>query len=875
MLIVQIQLLLLKMKNFCYSLSPLAFGYRHLPTFSSHVHFLPILILALLLSLVCYQGMAQKSRLGFQNFIIVPHIYADSAGDTVDLVPRITDHIIANTRDSILYPGGALYIVSDSVEAYVLDTNLNSLINTYVECGALIDSGEVVLGLLVSSDTVLIRETFGIADILEIGIRKFLPDNVQNGDTLEIIYSDLHIHPDSSTPCGEVGLSEIPLSQYRAGSSYCSYVGDSAGVPILFKETAVLSSSLGWLRWFGKRFRPAGSAVGRILSRNRTKKVIEGISIGTLVWDLLSQHESSQQGDNSIEPLPPAIVLPKVSPSTQFLVKWLNDRNQRREFTLLIRSGAVNKDTVIQFGFNPTPANEPWILDGKIKHMEIGGNLTYDNVELDISIWHALPEHDEGPNTEDFDLDYSFDGFVTPFFSDTEFPNTVVDHSTPLVKHKDWFRGNSLKIRRDFPNIESYVLTLGGVHMDKSVIEAEKSFKYFFSQCLTSSVTLEGPDYPGGTPSYLWTGPNNFNSTVQSPVLSNFDESMGGEYIVNVNFADGCPFSDTIVIEVVDSVQVVAVVTDSILYQGDSVLLSGAITATLQGDLVPIPGQWSAPGFLSFDDTIFVWPDTTTNYTYSAAGLSGGCGDSARVTIYVREQDTIGASSGNADWYMYEEASQPVSPPVRCHVIPPSSFWGPAISGTEWLSNSPNGTTSSPAGWYDYRTTFELASKDTSMRMLLDYMGDDTGSVYLNGHLLIGHVREYINPIHIEVTDTSMFNIGLNTVQTRIWNDVGPHGFNIKVLVLSDGPIINSPEALREDDILAGVILFPNPAEGTVSLIGLPGSEKFRFSISDLWGRTLLTGRSPEFNLETLPSGVYIYWIVSRERQYPIRFIKQ
>lgn len=60
----------------------------------------------------------------------------------------------------------------------------------------------------------------------------------------------------------------------------------------------------------------------------------------------------------------------------------------------------------------------------------------------------------------------------------------------------------------------------------------------------TDSLVLEAIISPNGVYNYLWTGPNNFSSTDEKPVLPNANASMSGTYILHVESGAGCDSQD-------------------------------------------------------------------------------------------------------------------------------------------------------------------------------------------------------------------------------------------------------------------------------------------------------------------------------------------
>ena len=253
-------------------------------------------------------------------------------------------------------------------------------------------------------------------------------------------------------------------------------------------------------------------------------------------------------------------------------------------------------------------------------------------------------------------------------------------------------------------------------------------------------------------------------------------------------------------------------------------------------------------------------------------GLSGSCASSSQVTIFVSPPDTVVLA--NNEWLMYKEAGMNVSSPQPCVSVSPSSFWGGPIPGTTWLSNSANGAISSPVGEYNYRSAVELANIDSSMKMVVDYMADDSAWLYFNGFPLIQDLNEFQNPVQVIVSDLTMFQLGTNYLETTVTNHTGPHGFNIKVSFISDTSVVPIEDRQLVEPWIRDLKIFPNPTKDVLEISGDFVRGKLRFTVVDLMGKKLHTGTDPQIDVSRIASGTYILLIHYQNQVYPHRFIK-
>ncbi len=129
---------------------------------------------------------------------------------------------------------------------------------------------------------------------------------------------------------------------------------------------------------------------------------------------------------------------------------------------------------------------------------------------------------------------------------------------------------------------------------------------------------------PDGMATYSWTGPNNFSSNDQNPVISGATEDMEGEYTLTVTTDSGCSASDSVDITV----------NEAPVAGDDFSLCASASPEALGGS--PAGGTWTGTGVQS---------DGDDGYEFSPSGLGGdsytltytdenGCSDTLTATVY-------------------------------------------------------------------------------------------------------------------------------------------------------------------------------------------------------------------------------------------------
>jgi len=113
--------------------------------------------------------------------------------------------------------------------------------------------------------------------------------------------------------------------------------------------------------------------------------------------------------------------------------------------------------------------------------------------------------------------------------------------------------------------------------------------------------------FADGGVSYVWTGPANFSSTDQNPVIPNVNPSASGMYTVTVTYEDGCSESSTIDVEISMGTTVNA-------GQDISVCAGGTINLSASGNGAYF---WTGPnGFASLEQNPSIPNATSTTDRY-------------------------------------------------------------------------------------------------------------------------------------------------------------------------------------------------------------------------------------------------------------------
>ncbi|WP_133248475.1 gliding motility-associated C-terminal domain-containing protein [Pedobacter yonginense] len=125
--------------------------------------------------------------------------------------------------------------------------------------------------------------------------------------------------------------------------------------------------------------------------------------------------------------------------------------------------------------------------------------------------------------------------------------------------------------------------------------------------------------------SFTWTGPNNFTSTEQNPIIRNTTVDMSGDYTVTATNANGCASSSTVNVQV-KKIEPKINASQTNICKGSSVNLEASGGTTYSW--LPTDGL-SDPSSAKTTAS----PDQTTTYTVTIS--NGICAETAQVTVNV------------------------------------------------------------------------------------------------------------------------------------------------------------------------------------------------------------------------------------------------
>ncbi|HEX4888645.1 MAG TPA: T9SS type A sorting domain-containing protein [Luteibaculaceae bacterium] len=170
-------------------------------------------------------------------------------------------------------------------------------------------------------------------------------------------------------------------------------------------------------------------------------------------------------------------------------------------------------------------------------------------------------------------------------------------------------------------------------------------------------ITLSFTSFVSGSPTYSWTGPNNFTSAVANPVINNLQEAAAGTYTLTVS-SDGCNASVSKALTVV-SKPVVTIGGDASICegQGGNLRITVNAPAPVVITYTASPGQTQqvllAPGV----NNIPVNPAVSTTYSLIFANYPNSCGYTLTGThsISVNPAPIVNYSPIGATAYCFDE----------------------------------------------------------------------------------------------------------------------------------------------------------------------------------------------------------------------------
>ena len=150
---------------------------------------------------------------------------------------------------------------------------------------------------------------------------------------------------------------------------------------------------------------------------------------------------------------------------------------------------------------------------------------------------------------------------------------------------------------------------------------------------------------------YVWSGPNSYNSNVQNPVINNATLNMNGNYTVLVTSSQGCTNTAVANVSIVPSPTVSVSGTNTLCSQN----FNGSINTTLLNASGATNYTWTlptgysaSPNVNSSNITVTV-PVTNiqTVATLTVLGASGSCTNTALYTLTVMPNPTITVTSAS------------------------------------------------------------------------------------------------------------------------------------------------------------------------------------------------------------------------------------
>ena len=151
--------------------------------------------------------------------------------------------------------------------------------------------------------------------------------------------------------------------------------------------------------------------------------------------------------------------------------------------------------------------------------------------------------------------------------------------------------------------------------------------------CAGTAITLHATDIPGAD--YLWTGPNSFRKTDQSPVITSTTANMSGTYTVTVTTGDGCSNTAS------TDVTIYPIPNKPTLNSNSPICAGGdlSITATAPTNVPNNPTYewaWTGPNsYASTTQNVSISEATVDAAgTYSVTATANGCTSEAATLTY-------------------------------------------------------------------------------------------------------------------------------------------------------------------------------------------------------------------------------------------------
>ena len=395
--------------------------------------------------------------------------------------------------------------------------------------------------------------------------------------------------------------------------------------------------------------------------------------------------------------------------------------------------------------------------------------------------------------------------------------------------------------------------------------------------CAGSSLNLQASTVTGAT--YSWSGPNNFTSSLQNPVIPNSSTANSGDYTVTATIANcGTSPAGTVKVTVNPIPSVPNVSNNSPVCQGRTVNLNAS----------SIPNafyEWTGPN--SYTSTLqnpsISNASSTNEGTYSVKVKVNNCYSSTvNIPVVVNPKPTTpvasktGAACDGADLQLNATS----------------------ITGAGYSWTGPNGFLS-----YDQNplvSGISLANTGTyNVTAAIAGCNSDVGNV----NITVGtkpNINSILGPINSNRNATSSYSVSFTPGSSYLWQIVGGNqisggtsnaitvqwgsagvgsvsitetnqsgctgnAYNIDIALWHVG--INQPEASQ-------LSVFPNPAKNYIRIKAVNPENKL-LTLTDVTGKTVktITVSQPEENLfiGDLPDGIYF---LNFDHATPVKIVK-
>ncbi len=277
---------------------------------------------------------------------------------------------------------------------------------------------------------------------------------------------------------------------------------------------------------------------------------------------------------------------------------------------------------------------------------------------------------------------------------------------------------------------------------------------------------------------YNWTGPGNYTSDFQNPIIPDATTANAGIYIVTGTSSNGCFDRDTVVVNVVGMVS--PTVSSSLVNDTACLGLPFTLRGTAYDDLGIVTYTWLADstagaGLPANTDTsiISVMPTTEGVYTYAyVANLDGGCiSDTARITIIVND--------GGATMAISASTNSPTTCVATDDMINLSVSDAP---GASWIWAGPNGFTSNQQS--PSVTPLSNASAGNYI-VIATFTNGCTATDTLNINLSVRPDAPNVTPSATMVCEGDAFSLSADTVLGARYAWIGPNGFTSEEIAVS------------------------------------------------------------------------------------------